>query len=419
LHAREDIRFRADASYLISGGLGRLGLLVALWMAERGAGHLVLVGRHGLPPRSEWDDEAPFGATYERIEAVRRIESAGAQVLAVAADAADPIAMTSLFARFGTSLPELRGIVHAAADLQERAIEAMTAADMAAVFRPKIAGAALLDRLSRHKPLDWFVLFSSGASVWGSRRLAHHAAACQFLDALAHERRAAGLPATSINWGWWAGGNTTEEEDRFFEGTGLRRMDPLHALDVFGRLLAANATQKIVSAFDWSTFKPIYESSRRRPLLDAIQVSPRAAAAASQAPADLLRRIDEARAKDRWPLLVDHVHDHVVNVLGFDRGTRVDIREGFFRMGMDSIMTIQLRNRLATALGVALPPTLAFECPTIEAVARFVAHEALGWPREDSPASGDAHSALAEPAEDDLSEDSLTLLLAQKLDQLR
>ncbi|HEV2147081.1 MAG TPA: SDR family NAD(P)-dependent oxidoreductase, partial [Longimicrobiaceae bacterium] len=178
---------RADATYLVTGGLGSLGIRVARWLADRGAGHLVLVGRGGPSP--------------EAAEAVEAIRATGAEVTLARADVAREDEVRALVE--GLDRP-LAGVFHAAGVLADGTLAAQRWERFAPVLAPKVAGAWNLHRATEGLPLDHFVLFSSAASLLGSAGQGNYAAANAFLDALAHHRRARALPATSVNWAPWA-----------------------------------------------------------------------------------------------------------------------------------------------------------------------------------------------------------------------
>ena len=181
---------RTDGTYLITGGLGALGLLVARRLAEQGAGHLLLLGRR-----------AP---SAEAATAIVEMERLGARVTLVQADISQDGSQKVLSDTLA-GLPPLRGVVHAAGVLDDGVLLDLTSARLAAVLGPKAWGAWNLHRWTRQQPLDFFVLFSSAAALLGSPGQANYAAANAFLDALAHHRHALGLPAVSIAWGPWAG----------------------------------------------------------------------------------------------------------------------------------------------------------------------------------------------------------------------
>ena len=180
----------ADGSYLITGGLRGLGLLVAQWMSERGARHLVLTGRSA--------------ASESAAAAIREMEAKGTRVVVARGDVSDRVHLAALFSQFGHSLPPLRGIVHSAGTLDDGVLAQQTWERFEKVMAPKVDGAWHLHTLSQDQPLDFFVLFSSAVSMLGSAGQANHVAACAFEDALAHYRHDLGLPALSINWGPWS-----------------------------------------------------------------------------------------------------------------------------------------------------------------------------------------------------------------------
>ncbi|HEU5074031.1 MAG TPA: type I polyketide synthase, partial [Polyangiaceae bacterium] len=258
-----------DACYLVTGGLGALGLQVAEWLYGRGARRLVLLGRQGLLDESrlaELPDEHP---QHQARAAVRRLEAAGVAVTTFAADVADAARMREVFRELEGQ--NLRGVIHAAGISIPRTLLEMDRATFDAVLRAKVDGAWLLHELTRDLDLDFFVLFSSLASVLGSAMLGPYAAANHFLDALAHERNRAGLPATCINWGGWAGeGMTTAEAQSYFEQMGLGVIEAATAFSALARLTAAGAVQTTVAEIDWERYKPVFEARRRRPLLELV-----------------------------------------------------------------------------------------------------------------------------------------------------
>jgi acyl transferase domain-containing protein/acyl carrier protein len=423
---------QAEATYLITGGLGGLGLRLARWLAECGARNLVLTGRTGLPDRSTWTAIFAGTETGKRIAAVQEIESLGASVHVVKADVADEAEMRLLWEELRRNHPPLRGVIHAAGTVSVHDLAELTAEELHGVLRSKVMGAWMLhEHLQAGKGpeegLDFFVLFSSGASVWGSQKLAHYAAANHFLDALAQHRAAHGLPVLSVNWGWWEGdGLVSGELGAIFERAGLKGLKQDAALDALAYLLETGARQKVVANVDWARFGPIYEARRRRPLLEELIVrekpEAKTEAAKEQEASRLLQEIQQAAAGERQAILYREIRGLVAGILGFASSDQVDPKQGFFKMGMDSIMTVQLRNRLEASLGCTLPPTLAFEYPTVEFLSKYLAEtvEKLSGPAEVREVIQPEPVEPAEPEEwhDDLSEDSLVELLARKLDQL-
>jgi acyl carrier protein len=270
----------------------------------------------------------------------------------------------------------LRGIVHCAGALSHRSLTEMDQAELQETFASKMAGAWVLHQLTVGIELDFLVLFSSGAAIWGASGLGHYAAANHFLDMLAHYRHGRGLPALSINWGWWAdGGMATPELERYFSQVGLGAMPSEQALNALDHLLATKTVQKTVAAVEWQTFKPVYEARRRRPLLERLDGPTRPVT--EEQPHRFRQELEAAAPYERWGLLVAHVRGEAASVIGFRSPELVDLNQGFFKMGMDSLMTVQLCNRLERTLGCSLPTTTAFEYPTVHALARYLAGEVL------------------------------------------
>lgn len=369
-------KIAADGTYLITGGLGGLGQHLARWLVRQGAKHLLLTGRAGLPDRAAWagvDSDSPIG---QRIAAIQELEAAGAQVSVVAADAADEARMEALFATFGESQPPLRGVIHAAGTISKETLAVMDTAALRSVLRSKVAGSWVLHRLTQKMPLDFFVLFSSSAGIFGSSGLGHYAAANAYLDTLAGIRRGAGLPAVSIDWGWWdAAGITTPEIEEQFQSIGQQAMPADTALRSLAALVHGNPVQKIVASVDWERFRPIYEARRARPLIEYMRAGEQPQPAPEEHSA--AEQILAAPPAQRFDLLKAHVREQVAQVLGFGEPGKIDPQQGFFSLGMDSVMAVQLRIRLEKSMGQTLPSTIAFEYPTIDTFTTYLADEVL------------------------------------------
>jgi len=373
--------FRADASYLITGGLGKIGLKTAQWLVDHGATSLVLVGRTPLPDRSAWPALSSLDSSndHDKIRTIESLERNGARVHVCTASVADRDAMTKLFSRFGSDLPPLKGVIHAAGVMETAPIRKIDALAFDCVFPSKVGGAWILHELTRGLDLDFFALFSSTASSIGFHGVGAYAAANMFLDALARFRRAQGLPALAINWGWWEGGGSSRQIDEFSGKIGLKLMPAPLALDAFERVLAGGRVQATVASVDWPVFWPIYTTKRGRPFLFALR--PQAedkSETTKSAPAldeTFLSQLRAARPERARDLLVSHVREAVVRVLHLDPHEPIDETRGFFSLGLDSLMTGELRSRLQKSLGWKLPATIAFEYPTILDLASYLLRE--------------------------------------------
>ncbi|WP_437594341.1 type I polyketide synthase [Sorangium sp. So ce1000] len=416
-----------DAIYLITGGLGALGLAVARWLSARGARHLALVGRRGLPPRDTWADLPPDHPLQPAISAVRAIEAEGASVQVIAADVGDEARMTELFASLRAEGLPLRGVVHAAGFADTRPIRALDEGAVEAALRAKVRGAWLLDRLARGAPLDFFVSFSSIASVWGSAGMAHYAAANAFLDALAHARRSEGLPHVSVNWGPWAGGGMASPELLAeLERIGIAALSPGDGLVMLERLVGSNVAQAVVARVDLRVFKPLQEAMRRRPLFDRLELegASRGPAPAAGEEDGLRRRLSEAPPRARSAMVVEHVRALVVKILKLEPSDPIDPRRPLRELGLDSLMAVELRNLVERSTGRRFSATLLIDYPTLEALSRRVAEDLLG--PEVGPDGLDAKPPGAEPPPpeaaadlDDLSEEQMAAALAQELAAMR
>ncbi len=349
---------------LITGGLGALGLEAAAWLVQQGVRSLALVGR-GAP-------------SEEARVAIAAMEQGGARVLVLAADVCDKQQMTWVFDEIAANLSPLEGIIHAAGVPGFQNITELQADEMLAVLRPKVLGAWMLHQLSQELDLKMFVCFSSIASLWGSKGQAHYAAANYFLDALSHYRHELGLPALSVNWGPWNCGMTVPLQ-QYLNRMGIEALQPEQALKNLSVLLATKWPQAaVVSVVDWGMFRDIYEVKGSGSLFSLLP-SYTAARSGRMRPSTMRIKIESAPSGERHRLLMKYLYDEVAQILHLESGTSLDSQTGFAQMGMDSLMAIELRNRLEDGLGCTLPVTLAFEASNVEQLASHLAHKVFGW----------------------------------------
>lgn len=349
----------ADATYLITGGLGALGLSIAQWMVERGAKHLLLTGRSGAKGKEEQ---------------VQQLTQSGATIKVVAADVANADDVTKLLAEAQKTMPPLRGIVHTAGVLDDGVLQGQSWERFEQVMRPKVAGAWNLHTLTAEIPLDFFVLFSSEASLLGSAGQANYAAGNAFLDGLAHYRRALGLPALSINWGSWdevgMATQVSEQQHARWRAQGIQLIPPKVGLSLLGRLLVMDG-QVAVLPIDWSLFRKT--TPNRTLLADLGTVTPKEVAKKETPVDDFALRLQEAPINNRLPLLMAHLQAEVAQILGARQLPTPT--QGLFDMGMDSLLAMELRNHLQSTLQIAAPATLVLEHPTIEKLANHLLKE--------------------------------------------
>jgi thioesterase domain-containing protein/NAD(P)-dependent dehydrogenase (short-subunit alcohol dehydrogenase family) len=366
------LRWRPDASYLVTGGLGGLGLEVARWMVAQGARRLVLLGRTQLPPRCEWSAIDPTSRLHWQVAAIRDLEARGASIHLASVDVADEAQVAAFLEGFRREgWPPLRGVVHAAGVLQDQTILELDAKALDAVFRAKVLGAWLLHRLLEEAPLDFFVLFSSAASLLGSAGQANYAAANGFLDALAHHRRSLGLPALAINWGPWAevgmaaGG---AERGQRLAGRGIGSIPPEQGLEILDQLLRGGPPQVGVLPIQWPQLFQALPQARTSPLLAAIvreqetaeEVDGEAAARRRQV-RQALRAAPPAEVAARLEALIA---EQVAGVVGLP-ASRLDVRVPLNTLGVDSLLAVELKNRVESELGVIVPAVKLLEGPSI------------------------------------------------------
>ena len=397
---------RPDASYLITGGLGGLGIEVARWLTHRGARALALVGRR-----------APDAATLAAVESLR---ADGTEVRVLQADVSVAGEVARVLHDVRATMPPLRGVFHAAGSLADGLLPQQDWPRFARVMGAKVAGAAALHTLTQGDPLDYFVLFSSIASLLGAPGQGNHAAANAYLDALAHQRRAAGLPGLSVNWGAWAevGAVARDDRERRIRLQGVGVMTPAEGIAALECALESGQAQVAAAVIDWERLRGRRAGAAGHSLLtDVLGV---AEAPAAPAGPGLRQRLAEAPAARRAPLLVAHVAARVTRVLGLGDGA-LDLRRPLNELGLDSLMAVELRNQLKVdlELGTPLTATLVFDHPTVEAIAEFLVRDVLAL----TPA---LEAATPEPAPVDaigqieqLSDDEVDRLFAARLREPR
>jgi NADPH:quinone reductase-like Zn-dependent oxidoreductase/NAD(P)-dependent dehydrogenase (short-subunit alcohol dehydrogenase family)/acyl carrier protein len=377
---------RADATYLVTGGFGGLGLEVARWLVERGARSLVLTGRR-----------APSEAAGTAIAALRE---AGTEVSLIEADVARADAVDRVMAEIARAGRPLRGIVHAAGTLDNAVLSEQDAGRLARVMAAKVDGTWNLERATRHLTLDFFVLFSSAAALLGSPGQANHAAANVFLDAVAHHRRARGLAALSLDWGAWSevGAAAREETARRIALQGMGRMRPDEALVALAIAMNGDEAQVAVLPVDWASLRARRSAKRRPSLLRALEggePGPRRSGASAGTAEALLARLREAAPAKRQRLLSEHIASRVTRVLGLDASQVIDPLRPLKELGIDSLMAVELRNVLKADLALegGLPATLVFDYPTVEAIAVYLGQTVLGLPASGPEPGGSPESA--------------------------
>ncbi len=374
------LQLRSDASYLVTGGLGAIGLEMAGYLAAHGAGNLVLTSRR-----------TPDDTTQARIDALQ--QEHGCTVRVVTADVADPHDVARLLSTVAAELPALAGIVHAAGENSTTPLSSLDGAELDRVFAGKVWGAwNLAEHLSEavtKEKLDFFLSTSSISSVWGSYGQTAYSAANAFLDGLTWHLRERGVAAFSLNFGPWSAGEAAgahgsagmadADARAQLELRGVHTLSPADALAATTEVLAAGTPEAVVARIDWARFLPVYLQAGRRALLSEVaREIPASEPAVTDAAGStaLVGRLTAAPVQQRRKIVLDFLRATVADV------TRVDVAEvreeaGFFDLGMDSLMAIELRRQLERAVGRELPATLAMDYPRLTDVADYLLTEVL------------------------------------------
>jgi len=356
-----EFQLSEKAIYLITGGLGNLGLQTAQWLVEKGAKHLILLGR-----------STP---TAEAKNAISRLQERGAKIRTAQVDITQTANLRNLL-EDTEKMPPLRGIIHAAGVLKDGLLAGQTWEQFAEVMGPKVEGAWNLHRLTASLPLDFFVLFSSAASLLGSPGQGNYAAANAFMDALARDRRRQGLPALSINWGPWAGGGMAEEQAIALRRRGFEPLQPAQGLETLAQLLSGDAAQVGVFNVNWQRLQQQYLSQPPSYLKDLLEpAAPDAVEPAQKekTPAILAELLAQTPAQ-RETQLRDYLQQQIAKVLRLDP-EKVPLAKNLLDLGLDSLMVMEAIAQLKNDLQLMLYPREFYDRPRIDALAKYLAAE--------------------------------------------
>jgi myxalamid-type polyketide synthase MxaB len=387
---------RPDATYLVTGGTGGVGLEAARWLAENGARHLVLLSRSG--------------ATAQAQEGLATLRRLGAQVRVAAVDVGDRSALAALLAEVREGMPPLRGVLHLAAVLDDVPHQAITPDRLAKVLGPKAVGAWNLHVLLRGQALDFFVLFSSVSALVGNPGQANYAAANAFLDALARRRQSAGEPALSINWGALTGAGMLARNTgvaRVLEAQGLRGIPVAEALQALAGLLANPPAGVGIIDIDWEKWSAAHPRAAADPRFRDVRGAGSAPAAggAGGTFGAALRALPE---KDRQGHVAGHLQRIIARVMRLGP-EQVPLDRGLGELGIDSLLAVEVQTLIQTELATSLSTMDLMGGPSVSQLAGIVLGKCLeasrsqesGVRRQDSGARGQGAGVKGqEPAEE-------------------
>jgi acyl carrier protein/short-subunit dehydrogenase len=397
------------------------------------------MGRTPLPIRSVWNEVQPDSTFAKQIDAIRQLEASGASVHIATVDVGQEAQLASFLNTFEREgWPRIRGVIHAAGTINDRTLFQHDADTFSSTWGPKVVGSWLLHHLLPKDSLDFFILFSSAASLLGSPGQANYAAANSFMDSLTWQRKAQGLPALSINWGAWSevGLAATAERAGRLAQRGFRSIAPDEGIEALSQLFKQGSAQVGVIPIDWKLVQQFSPEVAALPLFSRVAFTEQK----QPAPDGHQQGAQQAFTRDvllsaepsaRADLLEDYLRKTASRILGL-RKTVLDTRKPLNALGLDSLMAIELKNAIQTNLGIVLPVAVLVAGPSIsELVLELL--ELL----DDQPHNGSAsvsinvspqlsdHSLGAEEAEqllaglDDLSSEQVDQLLAEMLNDGR
>jgi phthiocerol/phenolphthiocerol synthesis type-I polyketide synthase B len=400
--------WREDGAYVITGGLGSVGLALAARAASAGARRLVLLGRTALPSRDQWGDCPTTSPHAARIAAIRALEARGVAVQVASVDVADEHALRAFLEGYEKQgWPPIRGVVHAAGASAPMLLSGMDEAAFDRVLAPKLHAARLLDRL--FPDVEIFALVSSFTSFLPHAGIAPYVAANVGLDALAQDRHARGIAAVSIGWGFWEATGLAASDGGRVQAAAMARMGlhplpPVAASEIFSALCADRRPYHAVLQADWAAFRQSRAGQASSLFADVMPAS------AASGPV-FAARLDAVTPAARRALLVTLVRESLGIVLKL-APDRFDDQTVLGDLGLSSLRAIELRNRLETALGMPLPATLAWNYPTVAALADYLERIIKAVPDgrgAEAPVAG--LTAANDTAIDAMSEDDALRLL--------
>ncbi|NEQ09559.1 MAG: SDR family NAD(P)-dependent oxidoreductase [Moorea sp. SIO4E2] len=355
------LSIESEACYIITGGLGALGLQVARWLVAKGAKHLVLIG--GCAP------------SEMAMETIQELEQAGSQISVLSGDISNQQHTVRMMKQIQGSLPPLKGVIHAAGVLDDGLLQNMSWQQFTKVMAPKVAGTWYLHQLTLDLPLDFFVCFSSMASMLGSPGQGNYAAANGFMDALAHHRRGQGLPGLSINWGAWAAGGMAARlasgHHNRMQSQGIVAIEPEQGMQALGSLLSGSQSQVGVFPINWSRFVSQLPSGQNIPFLSALISS-----VTETKNEQLLEQLKAAPPEQGEKILIDYLKNKISTILVIN-AAKIEIKQPLTSMGFDSLMAGELRNFIQREIEVDIPMEIIISGISILEIANLLLDKIL------------------------------------------
>jgi len=405
---RQTMPVSPQRDYLVSGGLGGLGLVVANWLAANKARRVWLVSRRP--------------ANDAALQAIEQLRQQGCDIRCVQADISDSRDVTALVEQIAGQGGVLKGVIHAAGVLNDGRLENQDAAAFNAVLAAKVQGAWLLHEATASLDLDFFVLFSSAAAVLGSVGQAAYASANAAMDALAHHRRGLGLPALTINWGAWAGAgmfaSLNEQARRRMQANGVAPIPVETACRLLDYALVDTMPQRVMIDIDWAVFNPAFSGAASASFWAASSSPVLTVAPPVPEKVGVAEHIAGLNNEDAYRFVTAQIAEVVKQVLYIPENKALDNYQGFFDMGLDSITVAELRIGLQRQLGCPLPQTLLFDYPNIHEVGTYWLQQYAGLQDSEDGNVVGATVPIDAVTIQQYSEQELDRLISEKLEML-
>ncbi|QWR76993.1 SDR family NAD(P)-dependent oxidoreductase [Candidatus Magnetomonas plexicatena] len=358
------LKLDGNSSYVITGGLGALGMELSMWLAEKGAHHIALIGRHE--------------AGLEARKKISQLETQGVSVKVISADVSVKEDVERLFGTIAETMPPVRGIIHAAGVLDDSVILNLNAEKFRNVMKPKVYGSWNLHNKTIDMNLDFFVCFSSLAAMTGSKGQGNYAAANAFMDALIRYRRSSGLTGLSVNWGAWgdvgmASRLSDVEKARLLQ-RGVGTISLNDGFKLLEDLITEGATNVGVFPVNWSKYETEVYSGKMPPFFELVKISDVVKPSANVISLSS-EELNKLPLEEHRQQITNHIRGHVASVLGMKSPQDIGLRVRLFDAGIDSLMAIELKNRLETGFKLSLPATIVFDYPTVEALTEYICRE--------------------------------------------
>ncbi|MDB6137565.1 MAG: eryA [Verrucomicrobiaceae bacterium] len=401
---------KPDGTYLITGAFGGFGKVLATWLVEGGARHLVMSSRSGA-------------STPEAAAFVKNLVAKGIDVQVVKADAGSPEDIARLLKGIQASKAPLLGVFHLAMVIDDVPMSALNRDRVRTVMAPKAYGAWLLHEGTRDLKLDCFVMFSSVSSIFGNPAQGNYAAANAFLDALAHHRQSIGLPALTINWGVLGGEGYVARNERvaeFLARQGTAALSPGEVISLLDSFLKAGSIQVAAIRVDWAKWRQSFRGLQENPLLERIFASGVESQEGGGTSSDWKLKIEAASGDERQSLISQAVREVVGSVLRVKPGSLRD-DQPLTDLGLDSLMGVEIENSLESVIGVALPPTSLMRARTIGQIGTLISEHMGGGSGSAAAAPVSPVLAAAAPVSeldlDALSDDDIDSLLGDEAEE--